>query len=62
MRTQTEPRFSAAERRAGAAYLRELFGGIAVYITLRVPSIMYGPAMGAGPLKTASWRTPAIRD
>ncbi|SEN30227.1 hypothetical protein SAMN05428959_1011089 [Duganella sp. CF517] len=58
MHTRTEPRFSAAERKAGAAYLRELFGSIAVYIALLVPSIMYGPAMDAGPLKTAALMCP----
>lgn len=60
MRTQAEPKFSAAERKAGAAYLRELFGSIAVYAALLVPSIIYGPALAAGPLKTVVLTCPMI--
>jgi predicted membrane protein len=60
MRAQTEPRFSAAERKAGAAYLRELFGSIAIYGALLIPSIIYGQAMEAGPLKTAVLTCPMI--
>jgi hypothetical protein len=60
MRTQTEPKYSTAERKAGAAYLRELFGSIAVYAALLIPSIMYGPAMEAGPFKTAVLTSPMI--
>ncbi|MEV4781423.1 hypothetical protein [Burkholderia sp. LMU1-1-1.1] len=60
MRTQAEPKFSAAERKAGAAYLRELFGGIAIYIALLVLSIIYGQAMETGPLKTAVLTCPMI--
>jgi hypothetical protein len=60
MQTQTEPKFSAAERKARTAYLRELFGSIAIYIALLVPSITYGPAMETGPLKTAVLTSPMI--
>ena len=60
MRTQTEPKFSTAECKAGAAYLRELFGSIAAYTALLVPSIIYGPAMEAGALKTAVLTCPMI--
>ena len=60
MRTQTEPKFSAAERKAGAAYVRELLGSIAIYAALLVPSIIYGKALEAGPLKTAVLTCPII--
>jgi len=60
MRTQSEPRYSAAERKAGATYMRELFGSIAVYAALLIPSIIYGPAMEAGPLKTGVLTSPMI--
>jgi hypothetical protein len=60
MPTQTEPKHSVAERKAGAAYLRELFGSIAIYTALLVPSIIYGQAMEAGLLKTFVLTCPMI--
>ena len=60
MRTQTEPKFSAAERKAGAAYPRELLGSMAIYAALLVASIVYGQAMDAGPRKTAVLMCPMI--
>nr|WP_315391574.1 hypothetical protein [uncultured Duganella sp.] len=58
MRVQTEPKYSALECKAGATYLRELFGSIAIYAALLVPAIIYGPAMQAGALKTAVMTCP----
>lgn len=60
MHIQTEPKFSAAERKAGATYMRELFGSIAIYVGLLIPSIIYGQEMEAGPLKTAVLTCPMI--
>lgn len=60
MRIQTEPKRSIAERKAGAAYLRELFGSIAIYTALLVPSIVYCQAVEPGPLKTVVLTCPMI--
>jgi hypothetical protein len=60
MSYQTEPKYSAGDRKAGAAYLRELFGSIAVYGALLVPSIIFGAEMEAGTLKTAVLTCPII--
>lgn len=60
MGTQTELKYSATECKAAARYLRELFGSIAIYIALLVPSVTYGPAMEPGPLKTVALTCPMI--
>ena len=53
MNTQHEAKYSERERKIGRTYLRELFGSIAIYIALLIPSVTYGPTMDAGVYKTA---------
>lgn len=53
MPMQEEKKYSDKERKAGGRYLRELFASIAIYMALLIPSVMYGPAMAPGALKTA---------
>lgn len=60
MALQAEEKYSRAERLAGRQYLRELFGSIAIYIALLIPSVTYGPALEAGPLRTAVLLVPML--
>ncbi|ELX10495.1 hypothetical protein Jab_2c25860 [Janthinobacterium sp. HH01] len=60
MEIQREQKYSAAERKAGGRYMRELFGSIAVYMVLLMASVTYGPAMDSGFLKTIVLATPVI--
>lgn len=60
MHTQQEKRYSENERKAGRQYLRELFGSIAIYMALLIPSVTYGPAMDAGIVKTVVLVCPMI--
>jgi hypothetical protein len=60
MRMPQEQKYSETERKAGRQYLRELFGSIAVYMALLIPSVTYGSAMDAGALKTAALVCPMI--
>lgn len=60
MTLQAEEKYSRAERQAGRQYLRELFGSIAIYIALLVPSAAYGPALDPGPLRTAALLVPML--
>ena len=60
MHTQQEKRYSDNERKAGRQYLRELFGSIAIYMALLIPSVTYGPALDDGMLKTVVLVCPMI--
>lgn len=60
MHTPAEPRFSANERKLSQLYLRELGGSIAIYLAILVPSLMYGPGMADGMLKTAVLTAPVL--
>lgn len=60
MEIRQEQKYSAAERKAGGRYMRELFGSIAVYMILLMASVTYGPAMDFGFLKTIVLATPVI--
>lgn len=60
MRAQTEPRHTSAHRKARASYLRELFGSLAIYIVLLLPSIFYGRELEPGAFKTALLTCPMI--
>lgn len=60
MEIRQEQKYSAAERKAGGRYMRELFGSIAVYMVLLMASVTYGPAMDFGILKTIVLATPVI--
>lgn len=53
MKAHSEPRFSFTEQSAMRTYLRELFGSIAIYAGLLVPSLYYGQDLSQGPLRTA---------
>jgi hypothetical protein len=53
MMLQAEEKYSRTERQARRQYLRELFGSIALYIALLIPSVTVGPALDPGPLRTA---------
>ena len=60
MNLSTEPKYSINERAALRTYHRELFGSIALYIALLVPSLTYGPSMPVGLLRTLVLVTPII--
>lgn len=60
MHMQEEKKYSETERKAGRKYMRELYGSIAIYIALLIPSVTYGPAMDAGIVKTAVLVCPII--
>jgi hypothetical protein len=55
-----EAKYSETERKAGRKYRRELFGSIAIYVALLIPSIMVGAAMDAGVVKTGVLLSPMI--
>lgn len=60
MRSHSDSKYSSTERKVRTVYLREQFGSLAIYGALLVPSILYGPAMAAGPLKTVLLTSPMI--
>jgi peptidoglycan/LPS O-acetylase OafA/YrhL len=60
MHLQPEEKYSETERKAGRKYLRELFGSIAIYAALLMPSVTYGPTMDSGLFKTAVLVCPMI--
>ena len=60
MHKQQEKKYSESERKGGRQYMRELFGSIAIYMALLIPSVKYGPAMDVGVLKTVVLVCPMI--
>lgn len=60
MHMQQEKKYSETERKAGRKYMRELFGSIAIYMVLLIPSVIYGPTMDTGVFKTAVLVCPMI--
>jgi len=60
MHNSAEPRFSANERKLSQQYLRELGSSIAIYLAILIPSLMYGPGMADGALKTAVLTAPVL--
>jgi hypothetical protein len=57
---QKEAKYSDNERKAGARYLGELFASVALYSALLIPSVMVGPSMAAGWLRTTVLVCPMI--
>ena len=51
---------SERERKISARYLRELFGSIAIYIAILLPSVSLGPAMHEGLPRTLVLVSPMI--
>jgi peptidoglycan/LPS O-acetylase OafA/YrhL len=60
MNMQKEQKYSETERKAGRQYMRELWGTIAIYGAILIPSVTYGPTMDAGLLKTLVLVCPMI--
>ncbi len=57
---QDDPKYSQHERKTTRLYLRELFGSLAIYVALLLPSIVYGRKMDAGMLKTLLLASPML--
>jgi hypothetical protein len=60
MNMQNEQKYSETERKAGRQYMRELWGTVAIYGAILIPSVKYGPAMDPGALKTIVLVCPMI--